>query len=84
MDLKTEHEKYLSHYYGHQPIFITNYPRDLKAFYMKNNREEKTVSCFDLIFPEIGELVGGSLRESDYETLKGKAEKIGIDTSQLT
>jgi asparaginyl-tRNA synthetase len=78
MDLKTEHEKYLGHYYGDQPIFITSYPRDLKAFYMKDGADKKTVECFDLIFPEIGELVGGSRRENDYETLKTKAEKRGI------
>jgi len=83
MDLKAEQEKYLCHYYGDQPIFITNYPRDLKAFYMQDNSDRKTVDDFDLIFPEVGELAGGSLRESNYETLKDKAQKVGIDTQDL-
>jgi asparaginyl-tRNA synthetase len=82
-DLKSEHEKYLCKQQGDKPIFILNYPRDLKAFYMKEARGGKTVECFDLIFPQIGELVGGSIRESDYEVLKSKAEKVGIDTQGL-
>jgi|SRR3954462_318750 len=81
MDLQAEHEKYLSHYYGNQPIFIINYPRDLKAFYMKDNPNGKTVANFDLILPEIGEVVGGSCRESNYETLKEKAHKVGLDNN---
>jgi asparaginyl-tRNA synthetase len=84
MDLKTEHEKFLCHYYGDQPLFITNYPPGLKAFYMKNNPDGKTVACFDLIFPEIGELVGGSMRESNLKTLQTKAKKVGIDTKKLS
>ena len=83
MDLKAEHEKYLCHYSGDQPIFITGYPSSLKAFYMSDRTDKKTVDCFDLIFPEIGELVGGSMRESNYQTLKTKAEKRGIDLSNL-
>jgi asparaginyl-tRNA synthetase len=63
----------LSHYYENQPLFITNYPQNLKAFYMKNNPDNKTVAGFDLIFPNCGELVGGSLRENNYEVLKAKA-----------
>ncbi len=83
MDLKSEHEKYLCHYYGNQPLFITGYPRDLKAFYMKERPDQKTVDSFDLIFPQIGELIGGGARESNYEILKEKAEKVGINISDL-
>ncbi|CAG8612744.1 10688_t:CDS:2 [Ambispora gerdemannii] len=79
MDLQSEHEKYLCQYFDNQPIFVLNYPRDLKAFYMKNNGDEETVACFDLLFPEIGELIGGSVREDDYQTLQKKAKKIGLE-----
>ncbi|CAJ0908505.1 13439_t:CDS:2 [Entrophospora sp. SA101] len=85
MDLQSEHEKYLCQYFDNQPVFVLNYPRDLKAFYMKNNLdEEKTVSCFDLLFPEIGELIGGSVREDNYQTLQEKAQKIGLDINNLS
>ena len=77
IDLKAEHEKYLGQHFDNLPIFILNYPKEIKAFYMKNNPDGKTVESFDLIFPEIGELVGGSLRESDYGTLKEKAKRVG-------
>jgi asparaginyl-tRNA synthetase len=83
MDLQSEHEKYLCQYFENSPVFITNYPVDLKAFYMKNNLDGKTVSCFDLLLPEVGELVGGSVRESSYEVLKAKAKKVGLNTSDL-
>jgi len=84
MDLQSEHEKYLCQHFDNSPIFITNYPTDLKAFYMKNNPDEKTVACFDLLLPEIGELIGGSMRENSYEILKEKAQKVGLDTSDLS
>jgi len=83
MDLQSEHEKYLCQYFDNSPVFITNYPADLKAFYMKNNPDDKTVACFDLLLPEIGELIGGSMRENSYEVLKEKARKIGLDTNNL-
>jgi asparaginyl-tRNA synthetase len=69
MDLQSEHEKYLCQYFGNQPVFVTNYPKDLKAFYMKNNADGKTVACFDLLLPEIGELIGGSMREDNYQII---------------
>lgn len=84
MDLQSEHEKYLCQHFDNSPVFITNYPTDLKAFYMKNNHDEKTVACFDLLLPEIGELIGGSMRENSYEILKEKARKIGLDTNNLS
>ena len=84
MDLQSEHEKYLCQHFDYSPVFITNYPTDLKAFYMKNNPDEKTVACFDLLLPEIGELIGGSMRENSYEILKEKARKVGLDTNNLS
>nr|CAG8551372.1 15250_t:CDS:2 [Entrophospora candida] len=82
-DLQTEHEKYLCQYFD-SPVFVINYPRDLKAFYMKNNSDGKTVACFDLLFPEIGELIGGSMREDNYQTLQEKADKQNLDTDDLS
>ena len=84
MDLQSEHEKYLCQYFDSSPTFVTNYPTDLKAFYMKNNLESKTVACFDLLLPEIGELIGGSMREDNYEILKEKVQKIGLDINNLS
>jgi asparaginyl-tRNA synthetase len=84
IDLQAEHEKYLCQYFGDRPVFITNYPADLKAFYMKNNPDGKTVACFDLLFPEIGELIGGSVREDNYQTLQEKADKQNLNTDDLS
>ena len=69
--LNKEHEKYISEYFN-CPIFITNYPKKIKAFYMKDNEDEITVENFDLIVPRIGELAGGSLREDNYQLLNEK------------
>ena len=82
MDFQAEHEKYLCQYFN-SPLFITDYPSDLKAFYMKNNSDGKTVASFDLIFPRIGEIVGGSLRENNYQTLEKKAQKRQLNLTQL-
>ncbi|WNE40790.1 MAG: Asparagine--tRNA ligase [Mycoplasmataceae bacterium] len=82
MDLQSEHEKYLCKHFN-SLVFVTNYPINLKAFYMKNNLDKRTVDCFDLLIPEIGELIGGSMREDNYEVLKNKAQKIGIDSDNL-
>ena len=84
MDLQSEHEKYLCQHFGGIPVFVINYPVELKAFYMKNNSDERTVACFDLLFPEIGELIGGSLREDNTEILKNKAQKIGLNINNLS
>ncbi|KAG0632723.1 asparagine--tRNA ligase [Tuber brumale] len=83
IDLQSEHEKYLCRYFSNQPVFVTNYPLHLKAFYMKNNLDNKTASSFDLLLPEIGELIGASMREDNYEILREKALKIGLDTNNL-
>jgi len=85
MDLQSEHEKYLCQHFGNYPIFITNFPTDLKVFYMKNNSGRKTVACFDLLFPQVGEMIGGSVREDNYQVLKEKAQKIvGLDVNNLS
>ena len=83
MDLQSEHEKYLCQYFNNSPVFITNYPTNLKPFYMKNNPDGKTVACFDLLLPEIGELIGGSMREDNYYVLQKKAQKIGLDLENM-
>lgn len=67
-DIAKEHEKYITDYYG-GPVFVTNWPKDIKAFYMKQNKDGKTVSAVDLIVPGAGELIGGSQREDDYDLL---------------
>lgn len=72
MDLQTEHERYLCEQINQKPTFIINYPKEIKAFYMKLNPDQKTVQAMDLLVPGIGELVGGSQREDDYQRLATK------------
>ncbi|GAV54404.1 hypothetical protein ZYGR_0AL01360 [Zygosaccharomyces rouxii] len=67
--LQSEHEKWLAGEYFQSPVFVTDYPRDCKAFYMKHNDDGQTVACFDLLVPGMGEIVGGSMREDDYTKL---------------
>lgn len=74
-DLKRFHEQVLTDYFEGYPIFITNYPSELKPFYMK--RDERTALCFDLICPTGGEVAGGSLREDDADVLQSRIEKMG-------
>ncbi|WP_288778246.1 asparagine--tRNA ligase [uncultured Sneathia sp.] len=80
MDLGTEHERYLAEQIFKRPVFVTDYPKDIKAFYMKLNEDAKTVRAVDLLAPGIGEIVGGSQREEDYDKLvkimKGKGLNI--------
>ncbi len=77
-----EQEKYITTYFG-SPVFVRDYPRELKAFYMKENYDKKTVACVDLLFPFIGEVVGGSSREENYEKLLQRAKLQGLDTGKL-
>lgn len=77
-DLQTEHEKWLAGSYFKSPVYVTNYPRALKAFYMKRNNSD-TVACFDLLVPDVGEIVGGSLREEDYDTLDKEIKNRGMN-----
>ncbi|MCR4908487.1 MAG: asparagine--tRNA ligase [Lachnospiraceae bacterium] len=70
VDLQTEHERYLTEKLFKKPLFVTDYPKDIKAFYMKQNDDGKTVAAMDCLVPGIGEIIGGSEREADYEKLK--------------
>lgn len=79
MDLQTEHERYLCEQLTNKPTFITNYPQVIKAFYMKINEDNKTVQAMDLLVPGIGELIGGSQREDNYEKLLAKMQMANLD-----
>ena len=83
IDLATEHERYIAEELFKGPVAVTNYPKEIKAFYMKQNSDNKTVSAFDILVPGIGELVGGSQRECDYKKLVTKVEEMGIDQKDL-
>ncbi len=81
VDLQTEHERYLTDEYFKKPVFVVNYPRDVKAFYMKQNDDGKTVAATDLLVPGVGEIIGGSEREADYDKLVNamKSRQMNID-----
>ena len=78
MDLQSEHERYLTEKVVNGPLFLIDYPREIKAFYMKVNPDQKTVAACDLLVPAVGELVGGSQREERYDVLKAKMDEMGI------
>ena len=77
-DLQTEHERYLTEVVFKKPVFVTDYPKEIKAFYMKLNPDGKTVAAMDCLVPGIGEIIGGSQREDDYEILKNRIEELGM------
>ena len=79
IDLQTEHERYLCEKIFHKPVFVTNYPMDIKAFYMKQNPDGKTVAAADLLAPGIGEIIGGSQREDNYEKLVNRMKELNMD-----
>jgi len=79
-DLQTEHERYLTEQVFKKPIFVTDYPKAIKAFYMKENEDKKTVAAMDCLVPGIGEIMGGSQREDDYNKLLARIEELGMDT----
>jgi len=83
IDLQTEHERYLSEKIFKGPVFVTDYPKDIKAFYMKLNEDNKTVRGMDLLVPGVGELIGGSQREDNYEKLKARMDAMGVNTDEL-
>ncbi|AHI52449.1 asparagine--tRNA ligase [Spiroplasma culicicola] len=83
LDLGTEHERYICEVVNKCPTFVTNYPKDIKAFYMKQNDDGKTVAAVDLLVPGIGELVGGSQREDDYDKLITRCKEMNIDPEEL-
>lgn len=78
MDLQSEHERYLTEKVVNGPLFLIDYPEEIKAFYMKLNPDKETVAACDLLVPAVGELVGGSQREENYELLKAKMDKLGL------
>ena len=78
-DLQSEHERYLVEEHFKRPVILINYPKQIKAFYMKLNPDGKTVAAMDCLVPGIGEIIGGSQREDDYEMLKKRMEEVGLD-----
>ena len=77
-DLQTEHERYLTEEVFKRPVFVTDYPKEIKAFYMKMNEDGKTVAAMDCLVPGIGEIIGGSQREDDYDKLVARMEECGL------
>ncbi|KAF5074753.1 Asparagine--tRNA ligase [anaerobic digester metagenome] len=77
-DLQSEHERYLVEKHFKKPVILTNYPKEIKAFYMKQNDDGKTVRAMDVLFPKIGEIIGGSQREEIYEKLISRINELGI------
>ena len=78
-DLQTEHERFLTEQVFKKPVFVTDYPKDIKAFYMKLNPDGKTVAAVDCLVPGVGEITGGSQREDSYELLKSRIEELGMN-----
>ena len=78
LDLQTEHERYLSEQVVGGPVFITNYPKDIKAFYMRQNDDGRTVAAMDLLVPKVGEIIGGSQREERLDLLEARMAELGI------
>lgn len=81
-DLQTEHERYLTEEIFKKPVFVTHYPKDIKAFYMKLDDDGKTVAAVDCLVPGIGEIIGGSQREDDYDKLIKRMDEMNLDKSQ--
>lgn len=79
VDLQTEHERWLTEELVGGPVFITNYPKDIKAFYMRVNEDGRTVAAMDCLVPGIGEIIGGSQREERYEVLVQRMEEMGLE-----
>lgn len=82
IDLQTEHERYLCEKHFKRPTFVTDYPKEIKAFYMRANEDGKTVAAVDCLVPGIGEIIGGSQREERYDRLKQRIEELGMDENQ--
>ena len=78
-DLQTEHERYLTEQIFKKPVFVTDYPKDIKAFYMRLNDDGKTVAACDCLVPGIGEIIGGSQREERLEVLEARIKELGMD-----
>jgi asparaginyl-tRNA synthetase len=83
VDLQSEHERYLVEKHFKKPVILTNYPREIKAFYMKQDADGKTVRAMDVLFPGIGEIIGGSQREDDLDKLVARMQEVGIEPEAL-
>ncbi len=83
IDLQTEHERYITEKIYNKPVFVTDYPKEIKAFYMKLNEDNKTVAAVDLLVPGVGELIGGSQREDRYENLLARMKDMSIPKEDL-
>jgi asparaginyl-tRNA synthetase len=83
IDLQSEHERYLVEKHFGKPVILTDYPKDIKAFYMKQNEDGKTVRAMDVLFPKIGEIIGGSQREESFEKLTGRIKELNMDDTNL-
>lgn len=82
-DLQSEHERYLVEEHFKKPVILINYPKEIKAFYMKQNEDGKTVRAMDVLFPKIGEIIGGSEREASYEKLHARITELGMSEREL-
>ena len=82
-DLQSEHERYLVEKHFLKPVILTDYPKDIKAFYMKQNDDGKTVRAMDILFPKIGEIIGGSQREESLEKLENRIDQLNMDRETL-
>ena len=82
-DLQSEHERYLVEQHFKCPVILTDYPRDIKAFYMKQNDDGRTVRAMDVLFPQIGEIIGGSQREEELEKLQNRMKEMDIPEDEL-
>ncbi|MBR3994660.1 MAG: asparagine--tRNA ligase, partial [Clostridia bacterium] len=80
IDLQTEHERYLTEKIFGKPVFVTDYPKEIKAFYMRMNDDNKTVAAMDMLVPGVGELIGGSQREERLELLESRMAELGLET----
>lgn len=83
IDMQSEHERYLAEEFFKKPLIVTNYPKDIKAFYMRLNDDEKTVAAMDVLVPKIGELIGGSQREERLDVLERRIKEMNIETDDL-
>ncbi len=83
VDLQSEHERYLVEEHFKKPVILINYPKDIKAFYMKQNEDGKTVRAMDVLFPKIGEIIGGSEREADYGRLRARISELGMNEKDV-
>ena len=83
LDLQTEHERYLAEKHFKAPVFVTDYPKEIKAFYMRMNDDNKTVAAVDLLVPGVGEIIGGSQREERLDVLEKRMDELGMNKESM-